>query len=239
MPGNRYPKNEDTSRFVHELELKMAALPGVQSVGSIVKLPFTGSGPQMPYAYNAETSQKWESLSADWRPVTPGFLPTVGAHLLEGRNFNDADDANHPVVVIVDDMLARRAWPNESAIGKKLEVEMLSRKDTPRIFAIVVGVVAHLRAHDLTRNVREQIYVPHAQEPFGRVGVVLKIAGDAGGVMKQIEQQVRALDPGIAVQDLMPLGNYIADARAPMRFNLDRHRLVRRDRAHARFGGTL
>lgn len=220
MPGNRYPKNEDTSRFVHELELKMAALPGVQSVGSIVKLPFTGSGPQMPYAYNAETSQKWESLSADWRPVTPGFLPTVGAHLLEGRNFNDADDANHPVVVIVDDMLAWRAWPNESAIGKKLEVEMLSRKDTPRIFAIVVGVVAHLRAHDLTRNVREQIYVPHAQEPFGRVGVVLKIAGDAGGVMKQIEQQVRALDPGIAVQDLMPLGNYIADARAPMRFNL-------------------
>ena len=220
IPGNRYPKNADMSRFVHDLELKMRAIPGVESAGSIVKLPFTGSGPQMPYAYNAETSQKWESLSADWRPITPGFLPTVRAHLLEGRNFNDADDANHPVVVIVDDMLARRAWPNESAIGKKLEVEILSRQDNPRIFAIVVGVVAHLRAHDLTRNVREQIYIPHAQEPFGRVGVVMKVSGDAGGVMKQVEQQVRALDPGIAVQNLMPLGNYVADARAPMRFNL-------------------
>jgi putative ABC transport system permease protein len=220
IPGNRYPKNEDISRFVHELELKMGALPGVQSVGSIFQLPFTGSGAQMPYAYNAETSQQWESLSADWRPITPGFFPTVGARFLEGRNFNDADDANHPLVVIVDEMLARRAWPGESAIGKKLEVESLSRKDTPRMFAIVVGVVAHLRIHDLTRNVREQIYIPHAQEPFGRVGVVLKTPGDPSGVAKQVEQQVRMLDPGIAIWRLKPLESYIDDAQAPMRFNL-------------------
>ena len=220
IPGNRYPKNEDISRFVHELELKMGALPGVQSVGSIFQLPFTGSGAQMPYAYNAETSQQWESLSADWRPITPGFFPTVGARFLEGRNFNDADDANHPLVVIVDEMLARRAWPAESAIGKKLEVESLSRKDTPRMFAIVVGVVAHLRIHDLTRNVREQIYIPHAQEPFGRVGVVLKTQGDRSVVAKQVEQQVRMLDPGIAIWRLEPLESYIDDAQAPMRFNL-------------------
>lgn len=220
IPGNRYPKNEDVSRFVHELELKMGALPGVQSVGSIFQLPFTGSGAQMPYAYNAETSQQWESLSADWRPITPGFFPTVGARFLAGRNFTDADDANHPIVVIVDEMLARRAWPGESAIGKKLEVESLSRKDNPRMFAIVVGVVAHLRTHDLTRNVREQIYIPHAQEPFGQVGLVLKTTGDPGGVAKLVEQQVRTLDPGIAIRNLQPLESYIDDARAPMRFNL-------------------
>ena len=220
IPGNRYPKNEDISRFVHELELKMGALPGVQSVGSIFQLPFTGSGAQMPYAYNPETSQKWESLSADWRPITPGFFPTVGARFLAGRNFTDADDANHPIVVIVDEMLARRAWPGESAIGKKLEIESLSRKDNPRMFAIVVGVVAHLRVHDLTRDVREQIFIPHAQEPFGQVGVVLKTAGDPSGVTKQVEQQVRTLDPGIAIRNLQPLESYIDDARAPMRFNL-------------------
>jgi putative ABC transport system permease protein len=220
IPNNRYPKNEDISRFVHELELKMGAIPGVQSVGSIFQLPFTGSGAQMPYAYNAETSQKWESLSADWRPITPGFFPTVGARLLEGRNFTEADDANHPIVVIVDDLLARRAWPGESAIGKKLEVESLSRKDNPRLFAIVVGVVAHLRVHDLTRDVREQIFIPHVQEPFGGVGVVLKVSGDPNGVTKQIAQQVRTLDPGIAIRNLQPLESYVDDARAPMRFNL-------------------
>jgi len=220
IPGNRYPKNEDISRFVHELELKMGALPGVESVGSTFQLPLTGSGAQMPYAYNAETSQKWESISADWRPITPGFFPTVGARLLEGRNFTDADDASHPLVVIVDDMLARQAWPGESALGKKLEVELLSRKDNPRVYAIVVGVVAHLRSHDLMRNVREQIYIPHSQETFGRMAVVMKTSGDSSGVMKQVEQQVRSLDPGVAVRDLKPLENYVDDARAPMRFNL-------------------
>jgi len=220
IPNNRYPNNEDISRFVHELELKMGAIPGVQSVGSIFQLPLTGSGAQMPYAYNAETSQKWESLSADWRPITPGFFPTVGARLLEGRNFTDADDANHPIVVIVDDLLARRAWPGESAIGKKLEIESLSRKDNPRLFAIVVGVVAHLRIHDLTRDVREQIFIPHVQEPFNGVGVVLKVSGDANGVTKQIAQQMKTLDPGIAIRNLEPLESYVDDARAPMRFNL-------------------
>jgi putative ABC transport system permease protein len=117
-------------------------------------------------------------------------------------------------------MLARRAWPGESAIGKKLEVELLSNKDNPRVFAIVVGVVAHLRVHDLTRNVREQIFIPQPQEPFRGVGVVLKTAGDPGGIIKQVEQQMRALDPGMAVRNLKPLEGYIDDAQAPMRFNL-------------------
>ena len=122
--------------------------------------------------------------------------------------------------MIVDNLLARRAWPGESAIGKKLEIESLSRKDNPRLFAIVVGVVSHLRVHDLTRDVREQIFIPHVQEPFNGVGVVLKVTGDPNGVTKQITQQVRTLDPGIAIRNLQPLESYVDDARAPMRFNL-------------------
>jgi putative ABC transport system permease protein len=220
MNGPRYQKPEDRIRFARELEQKIAALPGVQSVGSINQLPLTGSGPQMPYAYNDETAQKWESISADWRPVTPGYFSTIGAHLLAGRYFNDEDDRNHPVVLIVDDMLARRAWPGESAIGKKLQVEQLTQPGNARTWAVVVGVVAHLRIHDLTRDVREQIYIPHAQEPFGVLGVTVKASGDAGNVRKQAEQIVRSLDSAIAVRDLKQMDDYLADARGPMRFNL-------------------
>ncbi len=170
----------------------MAAIPGVQSVGSTFKLPLTGSGAQMPYAYNPETSQKWESLSADWRPVTPEYLPTMGARLLEGRNFSDADDANHPLVVIVDEMLARSAWPAESAIGKKLEVELLSRPENPRVFAMVIGVVAHLRNHDLTRNVRERNLYPQLAGTF-RAG---RRRGESNWRSRRGDERGRAANAG-------------------------------------------
>ena len=123
-------------------------------------------------------------------------------------------------MVVVDDLLARRAWPGESAIGKKLEIELLSKPDNPRVFAIVVGVVEHLRIHDLTREVREQIYVPYAQEPFGTMGIVIRAKGNPAGVLKDVEQQVHALNPEIAVRDLGLMDSYVEDARAPMRFNL-------------------
>jgi putative ABC transport system permease protein len=219
IPAARYPKNEDVQRFDHELEQKLAALSGVETVGSASQLPLTGSGPMMPYAYDAETSQKWESLSADWRAISPGYFPSIGARLLSGRLFNESDDANHPRVLIVDRTLAQRAWPGQDAVGKKLQIELF---DPPgaREWATVVGVVANVRIHDLTRDVREQIYIPYAQEAWSNFAVTLKTRGDTASVLSQARQQVQALDPSIAVRSLMPMDQYVSDARAPMRFNL-------------------
>jgi predicted permease len=219
IPAARYPKNEDINRFSRELEQRLSALPGVESAGSASQLPLTGSGPMMPYAYDQETSQKWESLSADWRAISPPYLPTIGARLLSGRFFNESDDANHPRVLIVDRMLAQRAWPGQDAVGKKLQIELF---DPPgaRAWTTIVGVVDNVRIHDITRDVREQIYIPYAQEPWSNFAVTLKARNDTASVLGQVEQQVRSLDPGIAVRNLKPLEDYVDDACAPMRFNL-------------------
>jgi putative ABC transport system permease protein len=173
----------------------------------------------MPYAYDAKTSEKWESLSADCRAVSPAYFPTIGAQLLSGRFFNEADDASHPRVLVVDRTLAQRAWPGQEAVGKKLEIEITDPEDK-RVWATVVGVVANVRIYDLTRDVREQIYVPYAQEPWSNYAMTLKVKNSSASVLSQIEQQVRALDPGVAVRSLKPLDDYVEDARAPLRFNL-------------------
>ena len=219
IPAARYPKSEDINRFRRELEQKLTALAGVESAGSASQLPFTGSGPMMPYAYDAKTSEKWESLSADCRSVSPAYFPTIGAQLLSGRFFNEVDDASHPRVLVVDRTLAQRAWPGQEAVGKKLEIEVTDPEDR-RVWATVVGVVANVRIYDLTRDVREQIYVPYAQEPWSNYAATLKVKNNSASVVGQIEQQVRALDPGVAVRSLKPLDDYVEDARAPMRFNL-------------------
>jgi putative ABC transport system permease protein len=221
LPGNRYPKPNDIWRFFRQLELKVAGIPGVESVGAGAKLPLTGSGPQTPYAYNAETSQKWESLSADWYAITPGYLPAMGAKLRAGRFFNTSDDANHPRVTVVDETLARRAWPGQNPIGKELELSTFTiSTGLDRVKAQVVGVVEPLRSHDLTRDVREQIYIPFLQEPWQGMSFVVKTTAAPSTLVPQFEQFVEALDPSIAVHDVKPMQDYVAEAMAPMQFNL-------------------
>jgi len=218
-----YPEYADRARFYKTLEEKIAAHPGVESAGAISQLPLTGSGAQMPFAYDAATSAKWESLSADWRSITPGYFNTMGIRLLAGRNFTDLDDTQHPFVVIVDEMLAKRAWPGQSAVGKKLEIEIFrsaQSKTTEHVWTEVVGVAEHTRSHDLTRDVREQIYMPQGQQPFEVMMLVIRSRANPAELEKALIADVRSLDKNAPISSIRPMTAYVTDARAGMEFSL-------------------
>jgi putative ABC transport system permease protein len=219
----RYKTFADVARFYQQVEERIAALPGVQAVGAVARPPLTGSGPQTPYAYNAETEQKWESISADWRPVTPGYFPAIGARLAAGRFFTRTDDSEHPRVVIVDETLAQQAWPNENPIGKRLQIISFHDFTSPtidRVYAEVVGVVQHPRIHDLSRAVRPQIYTSEYQSSFPGMTLMVKTSGKIPGLEKQIEDVVHSMDRGIPVHDVRPMDAYVSDVMAPRRFSL-------------------
>ena len=218
-----YPEYADRARFYKTLEEKIAAHPGVESAGAISQLPLTGSGAQMPFAYDAATSAKWESLSADWRSITPGYFNTMGIRLLAGRNFTDLDDTQHPFVVIVDEMLAKRAWPGQNAVDKKLEIEIFrsaQSKTTEHVWSEVVGVAEHTRSHDLTRDVREQIYFPQGQQPFGVMMLVIRSRANPAELEKALIADVRSLDKNAPISSIRPMTAYVTDARAGMEFSL-------------------
>jgi predicted permease len=222
-PFLRYKTFADVARFYQQVEERIAALPGVQAAGAVVRPPLTGSGPQTPYAYDAETEQKWESISADWRPVTPGYFPAIGARLAAGRLFTRTDDLEHPRVVIVDDTLAQQAWPNEYPIGKRLQLISFHDFTSPaidKVYAQVVGVVQHPRIHDLSRAVRPQIYTSEFQSGFPGMTFMVKTSGNIQGLEKQIEDVVHTLDRGIPVHDVRPMEAFVSDVMAPRRFSL-------------------
>ena len=222
-PFSRYPTPADAARFYQQVEERIAAIPGVQAVGGVARPPLTGSGPQTPYAYNAETEQKWESISADWRPATPGYFPAMGIRLAAGRNFARTDDLDHQRVVIVDDTLAQQAWPNENPIGKRLQLITFHDFTSPtidRVYAQVIGVVQHPRIHDLSRAVRPQIYVSEYQTVFPGLTFVVKSSGDIQGLVKQIQDVVFGMDRGIPVHDVRPMDAFVSDVMAPRRFSL-------------------
>jgi putative ABC transport system permease protein len=223
IPFNRYPKFEEVIEFTRKLQSSVRDIPGVESVGIINRLPLSGSGPQTPYAYDAATEQAWESISADWRVVTPGYFETMGMQLTRGRSFTEEDDLTHPFVAVVDELLANRAWPQQNPIGKRLQIMQFASFNGPgmnRAYAQVIGVLKHPRVHDLTREVREQVYISQYQQPNGQMGLVVRTRSDAGILSKSVESAVRSLDAGIPVYEVRTIAESVSDALAPRRFSL-------------------
>ena len=218
LPRGQYPDPEARSAFFDTLEERALALPGTTHFGAISQLPLSGSGALQPYAYDEETARDWESVTADGRWATPGYFQAMGTRVLSGRPFSHQDrtreDGAEPIIVI-DEVVARRAFAGRSAVGQLLQVEP-SSDETP--YARVIGVVEHIRAHDLSRELWGQIYRPGWNG--GSRNIALRTEGDPSSLIRPIEALVAELDPELPVIDLRPLGVYLEGASSQARFSL-------------------
>jgi putative ABC transport system permease protein len=217
MPAGKYPTGASRRAFFRELTGKLEALPGVKTVGIVSQLPLTGSGPLSPFAYNEETARNFESVTADGRVASATYFQTMNARLLAGRTFTDQDSVGTPPVIIVDETLAKLAWPGENAVGKRLQ---LGPTGTPNNFAEVVGVVEHMRQHDLTRDVLHQIYFPIGQGTPSVMTVIIEASVAPTSLSGGVRQSVAEMDPDLPVSNLVPMEAYLSEGMAQSRFSL-------------------
>jgi putative ABC transport system permease protein len=203
-------KDADGARAFHaDLMARVRAVPGVRHAGAASLLPFTGRGPLQPFAYDADTARNWESVSADGVNVSPGYFDAMGATLVAGRDFTAEEAANGRRVIVIDDSLAVRAFGSvPAAIGRPLQLEPEAK---PESFSQVVGVVAHLNLHDLTRPLLPQIYFP---TQWTRFSLVLRGSTSA---IDGVRGSLRAIDPGIAIEDVRPVRGIVDGATGPTR----------------------
>jgi len=217
LPRNEYVNFEERRFFFEVLEENLLGLPGVLSVGSISQLPLSGSGPMQPFAYDEQTARAWESVTADGRWMTPGYFEAMGTRILAGRSFETADleRARETPLILIDEVVARRAFPNQNAVGQRLQIEP-SDSETP--FAEVLGVVEHIRAHDLSQQVWGQIYRPG----WGgsRRTVVVRSAGDPEALIQLVDDLVTSMNPGLPMIDPLPMNAYVDEALGQARFSL-------------------
>jgi predicted permease len=214
LPPAKYPNPNARRAALGELEERLRKLPGVTEVGLVSQLPLTGSGPLSPYAYNEQTARNWESETSDGRAASPSYFRAMGTRLLAGRFF-DEHDVPAQGRIIIDATLAARAWPGENAVGKRLQVQPTG---APNADAEVIGVVEHIRAHDLGRAVRPQIYTPLGAA--GRLHVVIRASGAPGSLAAEVRDAVRRMDPDLPVDRVRTMSEYVSDAMAPTRLNL-------------------
>lgn len=212
MPFAGFSSASEVRAFHGVLAERLGALPGVTAVAATSQLPLTGQGPLQPYAYDEETARNWESISADSFNVTPGYFRATGATLIAGRDFTQDDITAGRRVIVIDDSLAVRAWGGAAqAVGRQLQLEP---EGTPESFAEVIGVIGHMRYHDLRREVLPQIFRPGV---FLNFSLVLRTGGDPAALAEPARHAIAGMRPGSAVQNVRLLGDLVDEALAPMR----------------------
>jgi hypothetical protein len=138
-------------------------------------------------------------------------------HLLEGRFFTEGDDTQGAPVVIVDDLLARRAWPGQSPLGPHLLTDPGS-SGHPKAPFTVVGVVKHLRVRSVVADLTEQVFFSQRQTFRNPLPYVVKTTGDPGAFVPAIRHAIASVDPLVPMADVRPFESYTHEATASGRF---------------------
>jgi predicted permease len=219
LSGTKFRSPDQVATFSRLLREQLAALPGVSHSGAISHLPYdTVPNWGTPYVPEVVTDTAQEGL-ADARAVTPGYFEAVGAELVEGRWFSEDDTAKSIPVAIVDDLLVRKMWPGESAIGKRLKADP-GTTGSPRVPVTIVGVVRHLRHREVTRDLREQMYFPSQQSYRNPMAYAIKTAGVPADLAPAVRRAMLDIDRTLPIYDVRPLTTYTGAARATQRFTL-------------------
>jgi len=211
LPPNDFRDAAVIRAFYRNLERGLLGLPGVREVAAVSLLPLAGSGPLQPYAYDDRTRRNWESVSADHRWVTPHFFAAIGATLLSGRDFVPSDLEDGRPRIIIDDTLAARAFAGRDPVGQSLQIEP---DGTEGRFAEVVGVVAHIKLHDLTRPMLPQIYSPGVASRFS---LVIRGGDGVTELASRVRHELAALNPAAAVESVRTLEEIVSGAMGQTR----------------------
>ena len=218
LPSTRYSYREPQkiSSFYQQLVDGIAALPAVESVGTVDGLPLDGAAASGdPYAYDTPSGVlEWGARSAEYRAITADYFRALGIRLLSGRFFEAHDDLEQPPVVIVDDKLAGIAWPGRGAVGRRIKVDRFVAGESITEWATVVGVVEHVRNVDLSIVGLEQIYQPHFQSPRRSMKVAVKTSAPVSAeseaeLLSQVRGVVKTVDPARAIFEVRPMTDYV------------------------------
>ena len=220
--GQRYRTVDSITNFLNELRNNLAALPGTQAVGGVSHLPLDeGKGNWYSYYWaDGAPAEQQNTIMADHRSTLPGYFRSLGATMLEGREFEDTDDVAHMHVAVVDETVAEQLWPRQDPLGKKISVE-----DSPkgpfqfeRESVVVVGLVKHIQSHTLTSKERGQIYLPVPLAPRPVYSILVRTTEPVEAFRAYALQAARKLDKDMPISNLLPQMDYVDKARAQTRF---------------------
>jgi len=215
LPTSKY-RAQQLNNFYDQLFERIRNVPGVKSVGGINPLPLGGTNISLSVLVEgAPAVALTDRPSVGVRVVTPGYFQTMSIPILKGRAFTEQDRDNSPNVILVNEALASRFWPNQDAIGKRLDFEEDSGK---QVWREIVGVVGNVKHKALATEVMPEAYFPYKQDPENFMGLVVRTASDPVSMIPAIRNQVLSIDKDQPVSDIMTMEQRLAKSVAASRF---------------------
>jgi putative ABC transport system permease protein len=211
LPSARYRGDEKLLATFGEIEQRFASIAGVHAVGATNALPLAGMDGRRGVAIEGRESDPDVPTRAHPRSVTPGYFAAMGIRLKAGRPFTDADRADAPLVVIVNETMARRYWPDASPVGRR--VALGGTTD----WREVVGVVRDVRHWGLDRPVNPELYLPLPQMMWRGLTFALATTADPESLAPAVREELRAIDPDLPLSNVRTMEQVAArsvDSRA-------------------------
>jgi putative ABC transport system permease protein len=219
LPQKKYAEDQQRINFFEQVAERLRALPGVESVGLSTGLPLGNNGWQTSFVVDGQPPpEPGKTPLTEYAITSPDYFQTMGITLLKGRSFTEQDKKDSPGVTLIDEEFARRYWPEEESIGKRIRP---GGNDPRNPLVEVIGVVRRVKMDGLNQDSnRVQSYRPFRQLVQSGMTVVAKTSIEPTSLFSAVRREVLAVDPDQPIYNLNTMEQIRADSIAPDRLNL-------------------
>jgi predicted permease len=218
LPEGRYPDFESMRRFAGAVLNDLSAVPRVTRAAAVNWLPIGGAW--LAGDFSVEGATHPPGFDAVKSAVSQGYFETMSIPMLAGRDFTAEDSDGAPLVVVVTEQLARRVWPGQSAVGKRLRVGFGRAEDDP--WRVVVGVVQDVKQMALDADPSPAIYFPINQAPvpflLRGLTVVVRSSASAEALAPAVRDRIHRIDPLLSIGRVTTMGELVSQSVAEPRF---------------------
>jgi len=215
LPVDKYPTGESATEFLRRLQEEIEALPGVETVGMVNRLPILQTAGNMRiWTPGTPPEEILDAPLADRRAVLPGYFKTMGIPLLEGRAIEEADRAGSARIVVLNRTTAQVVFNDESPLGRHVALDMGAEE--PALFE-VVGVVEDHVLSSLSGSRRLAAFFPYAQNPQWTMRLAVATANDPKTLIRSIQERIWELDRDIVLGDPLTMEDVLSNSVAGRR----------------------
>ncbi len=226
LPRAKYPPREKGKpgvdprlAFFDEAQRRVRQLPGIESCAMADILPLSGTNSDSSFAIENRPIDKSQPFpDEELREITPDYFHVLQVPLVRGRFFSEADSADAPLVVIVNEAMAHKYWPNEDALGKRITFD--DPKKPGMKWVTIVGIVGNIRHRSLDQDPQPEYYLPFAQSPSGVMLMVVRSQQDPRSLADAVRREIQSLDSEQPVADVRTFEAVVAEAVAPRRLSV-------------------